>query len=230
MPPTLVHVSVGVLVGCALLGAAFDRRSIAVVAVAAGLPDADALVSLVVQGATNAVFHSLFLPALAGGVLYYDTTYRSESWLQTRCGRHGVRVAWVALAGYLVAGIGLDLCNVESAAVLYPLSDRFYSVIGKFVLSTQEGVVQTYVSVGGDRLLEVRSPGTTATYHVASWVNPTPGTATPAGVERRVRLVDAGWQLVVVATAVAMLVVRLAGFAGQSRPPAERTSQARGDR
>lgn len=204
MPPTLVNVAVGVLLGIALLGASFDRRSVAVVAVAAALPDLDAPLSLVVHGATNAVLHSVFVPLVAAALLYWDTTYRESSWLRGRYGWYGVRVAWVAVAAYAVAGIGPDLFNVESAAVLYPLSDRYFAIVGKFTLSTQEGVIQTYVGVA-DGWLQVRSPGTTRTYHVASWANPTPGTDNPPGVDRRLRLVDAGWQAVVVVTAVAAL-------------------------
>lgn len=204
MPPTLVNVAFGVLVGVALLGAAFDRRSLVVVAVAAALPDLDALLSLLVHGATNAVLHSAFIPFGAAALLYWDAEVRETSWLRDRHGWYGVRVAWVAVAAYAVAGIGPDLFNVESAAVLYPLSDRYFAVVGQLTLSTQEGVIQTYVEVV-DGWLEVQSPGTTGTHHVESWANPTPGTDDPPGVERRWRLVDSGWQAVVVVAAAAAL-------------------------
>lgn len=204
MPPTLVNVAVGVLLGVGLLGAAFDRRSVAVVAVAAALPDLDAPLSLVIHGATNAVLHSVFVPLAAAALLYWDTEHREASWLRGHHGWYGVRVAWVAVAAYAVAGIGPDLFNVESAAVLYPLSDRYFAVVGKLTLSTQEGVIQTYVAVV-DGWLEVRSPGTTETYHVESWTNPTPGTGNPPGVDRTWRLVDSGWQAVVIVSAVATL-------------------------
>lgn len=204
MPPTLVNVAVGVLLGVALLGAAFDRRSVAVVAVAAALPDLDAPLSLVIHGATNAVLHSVFVPLTAAALLYWDTEHRETSWLHGRYGWYGVRVAWVAVAAYAVAGIAPDLFNVESAAVLYPLSDRYFAIVGQFTLSTQEGVIQTYVEVA-DGWLEVQSRGTTETYHVESWANPTPGTDNPPGIDRRWRLVDSGWQAVVVVTAGAAL-------------------------
>lgn len=208
MPPTLVSLAVGVLLGVALLGTAFDRRSLAVVVLAAGLPDVDALLSLFITGSTNALAHTAFIPAIAAGLVYYDTTRRETSWLRARYGWYGIRVAWVAIAAYAVAGIGLDLFSTESVALLYPLSDRYYAIVGKFVLSTQEGIVQTYIAFG-DGWLAVSSPGTTATHHVDSWLNPGDG-------ERRLRLVDAGWQAVVVLTAAAAV-------------PAKRLA-ARGDR
>jgi predicted membrane protein len=207
MPPTLVTVAVGVLLGVSLLGPAFDRRSLAVVALVAALPDLDAVLSLWIQGATNAALHTVFIPAAAAAMLYWDTR-RDRSWLRARYGWYGVRVAWVAVAVYAVAGIGLDLFNVSSAAVFYPLSDRYLSVVGKLVLSTQDGLVQTYVMVG-DGWLEDLTRGTTGTRHVRTWVNPTPGTENPPNADRTVRLVDSGWQVVLVATTIAAVPARV---------------------
>jgi hypothetical protein len=206
MPPTLVTVAVGVLLGVALLGEAFDRRSMAVVASVAAIPDLDAVLSLWIRGATNAALHTFFIPLSAAAALYLDTR-REESWLRDRYGWYGVRVAWVAVAVYAVAGISMDLFNIESAAVLYPVSNRYFSIVGKLVLSTQEGVVQSYVEFG-DGLLSAGTYGTTESRHIPTWVNPTPGTDNPPGAERVVRVVDSGWQLVVVVTAAATLAAR----------------------
>lgn len=207
MPPTLVNVAYGALLGTALLGAAFDRRAVLVVLAAAALPDLDAVVSLVVRGATNAALHNVFVPAIAAGLLYWDAN-REESWLRERYGWRGVRVAWVALASFAVAGVGADLFSVDAVNLLWPVHDRFYSVTGRVVYSTHEGLVRSYVEFGGEGLLPLRSPGTTATYHVETWLNPTSGTDNPRGVERRIRIVEYGWQAVVVATAAAALAVR----------------------
>jgi hypothetical protein len=215
MPPTLVNVAVGVLLGVALLGAAFDWRSVGIVAVAAALPDFDAVLSLFVHGATNAMLHSAFIPLAATALLYWDTERREASRLRSRYGWYGVRVAWVALAAYAVAGIGLDLFNIESVAVLYPLSNDYYAIVGKFVLSTQEGVVQSYVEFGNS-LLSVRTVGTTDGRHIATWMNPTPGTGNPAGADRVVRIVDSGWQLVLVLGAIAAIPAKF--FVEGGRP------------
>lgn len=210
MAPTLVTVAVGVLVGLALLGAAVDRRSIAVVALVAAVPDLDAVASLVVQGATNAVFHTLLVPAVAFVALYWDTVHRDRetSWLRRRWGWDGVRVAWVSLAAYAVAGIGLDLFSTEGVNLLYPLHDRFYAAVGRFRFSTHEGLILTFVD-RDEGLLWLSSPGTTADHHVATWVNPTTGTGLETGVERRLTLVESGWQLIVVAAATVAVAVRL---------------------
>lgn len=197
MPPTLVTVAAGVLIGVALLGAAFEWRAIALVALAAALPDLDAVFGLFDIGAANATLHSVFVPLGAAALLYYDTTLRERSWLRDRSGWAGVRIAWVGIAAYAVAGIGLDAFSAGSAALFYPLSDRYYAVVGRFLISTQEGVIQTYVTLG-DGWLELATPGTVETHHVDTWLD-------PASEERRVHLVESGWQAVLVAAAIAAL-------------------------
>ena len=208
MAPTLVNVAVGIVLGLALLGAAFDRRSLAVVAVAAAVPDLDAAASLLVHGATNALLHTLLLPTVAFVWLYWDTNHREQSWLATRYGWYGVRVAWVSLAAYVVAGIGVDLFHPDGVALLYPLEDRFYAVVGTFLLSDQDGLILTFVE-RSEGLLWLTSPGTTADHHVKSWINPTPGTGLEVGVERQLTLIETGWQLIVVAAAAVAAAIRL---------------------
>lgn len=208
MVPTLVAAAVAALLAAALLGPAFDRRSLAIVVFAAILPDLDAVLSLAIYGATNAALHTLWIPGIAAGVLYWDTTRRDSSWLRERYGWWGIRVAWVAIAAYLVAGIGLDLFSTQGANLLYPVHDRFYAVTGRLVYSTEDGLVQTYLTIGGDGFLSVGSPGTTANHHVGSWVNPTPGTGWKSGVERRFHLVENGWQTIIVLAAIGVLAIR----------------------
>ena len=105
MAPTLVSAAVGALLAAALLGRAFDRRAVAVVVAAALLPGLDAAASLVVPGATNALLHAVWVPLLAGGLLYWDTALRPASVLRGRFGHRGARIAWVALASYAAVGI-----------------------------------------------------------------------------------------------------------------------------
>lgn len=218
MPPTLVNAAFGALLAAALLGAAFDRRSAAVVTLAAAVPDLDAVASLAVAGATNAVLHTLFIPAAAAAAVHYDTRVRSQeaSWLRRRYGPRGVRVAWVTVTAYLVAGIGLDLFSYEAVNLLYPVHDRFYAVVGWFILSTADGVILTYVDLDAG-ILGLHSPGTTATHHVATWVNPTPGTAVTPGAERRLRLFREGWHAVAVAAAAVITAARLREGSGRGR-------------
>ncbi|WP_050033075.1 hypothetical protein [Halorubrum halophilum] len=210
MAPTLVAAAVGALLAAALLGAAFDRRAVAVVVAAAVAPDLDALASLVVPGATNALLHSIWLPLFAAGALYWDAVVSGESRFRARFGWRGVRIVWVALAAFLVAGVGTDLFGSEGANLLYPAHDAYYRIDGRLLFSTREGIVQTFVALGADGpgILPIASPGTTASHAIPTFVNPDgrPGLALDA--DRELSLVRSAWQLVVVAAAVATLAVR----------------------
>jgi len=214
MAPTLVSAAVGALLAAALLGRAFDRRAVAVVVAAAVAPDLDAVASLVVPGATNALFHALWIPLAAGLLLRWDTAHRGRSWLRERAGEvagdRAVRVAWVALASFVVAGIGPDLFWRAGVNLLYPVHDAYYLVSGRLVFSTQEGIVQTFVTLGreGPGVLPIERLGTSATYTVQTWVNPDGRPGFSPDAERELSLVRTGWQLVVVASAVATLAVR----------------------
>ena len=210
MAPTLVSAAVGALLAAALLGFAFDRRAVAVVVAAALVPSLDAVASLAVPGATNALLHAVWLPLLAGGLLYWDATLRPESTLRERWGRRGVRVAWVALASLVVAGIGSALFAGEGAALLYPLEDARYVVRGRLSYSTREGIVQTFLALGaeGPGILPITSVDGAVADPVASWLNPDGRPGLDPGADREVRFVDGGWQLVVVAAAAATLAVR----------------------
>ena len=201
MPPTLLSLAVGALVGVALLGGAFDRRSLAVVVIAAGLPDLDAVLDVVGIGATNATLHSVFVPLAAASVVYYDTEVRERSWIRQQFGWYGVRVAWVAIAAYAVAGIGPDLFSTESVALIYPLSDRYYALVGRFTLSTQDGIIQTYVGFENG-WLDIASPGTVESHRIETWLS-------PAGEERRLSLIETGWQAIIVVTALAAVPAKV---------------------
>ena len=215
MAPTLVNAAVGALLAAALLGAAFDRRSVAVVVGAAILPDLDAVASLVFPGATNALFHAVWIPLFVGAALYWDTAVRETSWLSERFGWYGVRVAWVALAAFVVAGTGPELFGREGVNLLYPIHDAYYLVRGRLVVSTQEGIVQTFVALNaeGPGILPLESPGTTDSYAIPTWVNPDGQPGLSIDADRELHLVRSGWQAVVVASAIATLAVRF----GRSR-------------
>ncbi|MFO8114616.1 MAG: hypothetical protein R6U01_04530 [Halorubrum sp.] len=210
MAPTPVNAAFGALLAAALLGAAFDRRAVAIVVAAAVLPDLDAAASLLVPGATNALLHAVWLPLAAGGVLYWDTRLRDDSALRERAGWRGVRIAWVALAAFLVAGVGPDLFGGEGVNLLYPLHDAYYLVDGGFLFSTRDGVVQTVVSVGaqGPGILPLETLGTTESYAIPTFANPDGRPGLSLGADRELSLVRTGWQLVVVAAAVVLLAVR----------------------
>jgi hypothetical protein len=202
MPSTVVHVALAGLVGVALLGEEFTPRALAVVLAVTALIDADAFVGLVLPGAHRSLFHTLLLPVVLGGFVAYDSRRRGgASFLRRHWGDHGVRVAWVAIAGLTFGGIFPDLFT-NGVNAFYPFHDTFYRVNGHLLVSDQRGLVQSFVELTPDT-----PRPTTETLHYSTAVDPTPG-AEPENVERVFPLVMSGWQL--------MLVV-IGGFVTTSR-------------
>lgn len=202
MPSALVHVALGGLLAAALLTAEFDARSLGVVAAATLLPDLDTFAGLAVPGAHRALLHTLLFPALLTAAFVYDTRLRDRSLVDERWGRRGVRVGGVSLVALLFAGVLPDLCT-NGVNVFYPVHDAFYALDGRFVLSNQRGVVQTFVEW---------EPGpperTTENVHYWTGVDPKRG-AEPANVERLFSLVASGLQQLLVATGALVVGARL---------------------
>jgi len=201
MPSTLVHVAVGGLVGTALLGAAFDRRALALVLVAAAIPDLDTFVGLVLPGAHRSLLHTLLLPALMTVFLAADLR-RSRSRVRRRLGADGGRVAWAALAALAFGGVFPDLFT-NGVNAFYPLHDAFYTIDGKLLLSNQRGVVQTLVD-----LSPPEPAPTTETLHYSTGVDPSPGSE-PANVERVFPVFRNGVEFMLVVVSAVVVGARL---------------------
>lgn len=202
VPSTLVHLALAGLLAAALLREReFGARAVAVVLLAAVLPDLDSFLSTTIAGAHRSLGHNLLLPAAAGALLLYDTRLRGSSRLRDRFGGTAPGVAWVALAGFAVAGVGLDYV-ANGVNLFWPFHDQFYTLNGRMGLSNRRGFFQTFVDLTPDRAR------TTENFHYATGVDPSAGSE-PEDVERVFPVVWAGWQLLLVATSVAVLAVRL---------------------
>ena len=202
MPSTVVHVAFGALVATALLRE-FDAPALAAVCGFAALPDVDTVLGIWIHGGHRAVLHTLLLPALLGALVYWDAR-RDDSWLRRRFGRRAPRVAGVGVLALLFGGIAPDLMT-NGVNAFYPVHDRFYTLDGKFHVSDQRGVVQTFVEFeqgdGGT------VGGTTGTEHYYTGFDTDRG-QDPRDVERVFPVVSSGLQLVVVLTALAAVVGR----------------------
>ena len=215
MPSTIVHAGFALLLAAALLRGTLDRRVLAVLLVIVVAPEADALAGPWLDGAHRALLHTLLLPALAGGVLYWDTRVRDASRLRGRWGRRGVQLAWVALFAHVFAHALLDYTHLEGINPLYPVYDRFVTLEGELALSTTDGLVQTFVDLefggGTERVAaDVGATGTTADTHVDNPVEPDAAVEdeSPESVERIFPIADSGWQLYLLLTGLFVLVAR----------------------
>lgn len=220
MPSTVVHVAFALLLAAGILGSAYDERALLVVGTVAAVPDLDVFVGLLLESTHRAAFHTLFVPLLLAGLLYYDTRIADGSWVRDRYGSWGVQVGWVSIAGYALAGIGLDLFTPHGVNVLYPVYDQFVSLNGRVGYSTADGVFQTFVNVtdgnstGGGRSVDVGQRGSTRDVHVGSGVDPGKGREEP-GVKRIFPIAYRGWQLTLILATVLVTWVRLRAADGE---------------
>jgi hypothetical protein len=199
MPSTLVHLALGSLIAAALLEDAFGPRALGVVLLVTAVPDLDAFVGIAFPGTHRAALHTLLIPVLLGVAIAYDCR-REESWLRAR-GPGAIRVAWVAVIAYVIAGIGPDLF-FNGVNVLYPLHDRFYAVNGEVLYSDQRGFVQTLWEG------QESTGGTTDDTHYATGVDPTRGND-PENVERVFPIARSGLQVLLICAGTAITGARL---------------------
>lgn len=204
MAGTVVHMAFAGLLAAALLGGAYDRRAVLVVVVVTALPDLDSFLALAFSGAHRAVLHNFVVPTVAAVLLWVETAGGDGSVVLDRYGRRGVRVLWVAIVAYAVAGVSLDMV-AGGVNPLYPLVDQFYILDGKIELSDQRGIVQTFVETAGDSG-EV-GIGSTDEISYSTGVDPDPSN-TQTDPERVFPVVRAGWQLVVLVVGTLVTLAR----------------------
>ena len=199
MPSTLVHLALGALIAAALLEDAFGPRALAVVLAAVAVPDLDTFVGIALPGTHRAALHTILVPLLAAGAIAYDLR-RENSWLRARGGRT-VRIAWVAVLAYVVAGIGPDLF-FNGVNVFYPLHDRFYELNGRVLVSNQRGLVQTFWEAAES------TGGTTENTHYRTGADVSRG-EDPANAERVFPIATSGLQMLLLLAATVVTGVRL---------------------
>lgn len=211
VPSTLVHLAVGALVGTALLGERFSPCALAVVLVAAAVPDLDSFLFPLWSGAHRTALHTFAVPALLALALYWDGRRRPASTLRERFGPDAIYVGFVAVAAMVAGGLLPDLFT-NGINAFWPLHDEFLRVNGRALLTDQRGFVQTFVEFG--RETHVDPPKTSENTRYSTGVDPAPGgssaTQNPPtkSPERIFPLATAGWQLMLVVLSGFVVSVR----------------------
>lgn len=199
MPSTVVHLALAGVIAGALLGDAFDRRSLLIVFAVVSFPDLDSFASLVSSVGHRAALHNVFVPLVVGVLLYVDLRRGDGSYVRRRWGDRGIRIAWVSLLCYVIVAIGLDLV-AGAANPFWPVHDQYYHVDGRIELSSQHGLVQTVVDMGSDNGNGgTRGIGATSDLHLGTGIDPSEGPE-PENVDRVFPVVRSGWQLVLLLT------------------------------
>jgi len=210
MPSLVVHYAVTGLFAATLLGAAFDKRSLALSLVVVTLPDADAFIAVYSSVGHRAATTNLVIPTVLAIALAFDLYARDESYVRSRWGSYGVRLAWFSVFVYAVAHVLFDAVVTGGANLFWPLHDEFYVLQGDLELSSQRGVVQSFVewNESGDTQATVDSYGNTSSVQMSTGVAPSPGD--PDGTTERIfPIARGGWQLYLLVVGTLVTVARL---------------------
>jgi hypothetical protein len=209
VPSTLVHLAVGAMVGTALLGERFTLRALAVVLVAAAIPDLDSFLFVFWGGAHRTALHTFALPAVVATGVYWDAQVRQASALRGRFGPDAPYVAGVGLVSLVAGGIFPDLFT-NGVNALWPLHDEFVRINGRAIFSDQRGFVQTFVEFAPEEPAPTR---TTQNTQYSTGVDPNPGRKPSQPKpkkppERIFPLATQGWQLMLVVLSGFVVTVR----------------------
>ncbi|PSP95660.1 hypothetical protein BRC91_01620 [Halobacteriales archaeon QS_4_62_28] len=205
------------LIGAALLGTAFDRRSVLVLFGVVVFVDLDSFIGLVSVVGHRTVFHTLLIPLGAAAFVALDQYVGESSVLRRRYGRRGVRITWVTIVVYVASAIGLDLFSAGGANPLWPLHDQFYVIDGKVELSSQRGLVQTFVDLNSEQSGGQQTDGPTTVargsseeVNVSTGVDPDPDQNAPDDepVDRVFPVARSGWQLLLLVVGTGVTVAR----------------------
>ncbi|MCU4975766.1 metal-dependent hydrolase [Halobacteria archaeon AArc-m2/3/4] len=212
MPSTVVHVALAGMMGTALLGRKFDTKAILFVMGVTALIDLDTLVGIYFPGTHRAAFHNVFVVLVPAAVLLWDVKLREESFVRSRWGEYGYRVAWVTLVTVLFAHILLD-AFFNGINLFWPLHDRFYDLSGKLLVTDQRGLVQTFVEFesgddGTRGVSDSTARGTTADTHYTTGFDPTRDEP-PEDVERIFPIAGTGERFVITIAGFVTVLARI---------------------
>lgn len=195
------------MVAAALLGSAFNRKSVLLIMGIIIAIDLDSFIDLVAPYGHRAGFHNLVLPFVAGIVVFADVYVREDSYILGRWGMRGFRIAWVTILCYAVAGVLLDLTD-GVVNLLWPIHDQFYTLDGQIELSDQRGIVQTFIDFSSGEATP-ESVRTTQDTQVTTGVAPGEPDAPDENPERVFPVIGATWELVVFLTGTFVTGARL---------------------
>ncbi len=208
MPSTIVHMAFAGLIAAALLGDAFDKKSVAFIMLVIIFIDLDAFIDLFAPYGHRVVFHNLIIPAVGLAIVLVDVHLREESYILDRWGNWGYRVAWVTIFCYVVAGVLLDMTD-GSVNLLWPIHDQFYRLSGEIELSDQQGIVQTFIEWGnGNGTPTPEARGTTEEVDITTGVSPGESDEPDVDPERTFPVIGATWELILFLTGTFVTAMR----------------------
>lgn len=209
MVSTVVHVSVAVLICCALLpDDVFSLKSLMIAVTPVALLDVDAFFFIISEGLHRALFHNILIPTIVIALIIYDTVVRESSYISRFVDpRYASSIAIASYVSIIFAGIGLDFSDT-GVNIFWPLYDQFYTLEGKLIISSDDGLVQTFIEEPFKDVFEkTNNTKTTDNFVYRTPANPNPGSSEPA--ERIFPIAYKGWRLVLIGLSIVVVPIKI---------------------
>lgn len=208
MSSTVVHISFAIIIACSIIPIdKFSYKSLLLVVVPVAMLDLDALVFFIQEGLHRALLHNLIIPTIILFLILYDTIIRKESYIKNYYDEETVII--VSIASYIAvvfAGIGIDFA-ANGVNLFWPIHDQFYTLEGQFVISSEEGIIQTFT----DTFFESVNQGnakTTDNHVYSTPVNPAPNQPNESS-PLILHIAYTGYQIVIIITSIICLASKI---------------------
>lgn len=208
MPSMIVHISLAAVIACALIPIdKFSFRSLIIVILSVAIIDSDAFAFVIKEGLHRALFHNLILPTfLLLTVLYVLHIDSRKVIVENFDTAHVTFLCVTTYIAVIFAGIGLDFADT-GVNLFWPFHDHFYTLDGRFIVSSEEGVVQTFVNSPFEILSDGSSgtPKDTDNFVYNTPVNPNSGGSS----ERIFPIAYKGWQVIIILTSIVTVSAKI---------------------
>lgn len=201
MPSTVIHLSLAFIIACVLIpNDRFTVRSLLVVSIPVIFLDTDAFFYVVEEGLHRALFHNIIIPTVIVLIFFYDMFIRDESYIGERFNNTTATILIAtSYTAVVIAGLSLDFADT-GINLFWPIHDQFYTLEGKFVLSSEDGIVQTFSEFSSGE-----SASTTDSVVYNTPINP----SSPSESDRVYPIAYKSWQLVLMIASVVLVPMKI---------------------
>lgn len=201
MPSTVIHLSLAFIIACTLIpNNMFTVKSLLIVSAPVIFLDIDAFFYVVEEGLHRTLFHNVVLPTVIVLIFFYDIFIRDESYTKKRFDKTTATILIAtSYTAVVIAGLGLDFADT-GVNLFWPIHDQFYTLEGKFVLSSEKGIVETFSEFGDEE-----SASTTDNVVYNTPINP----SSPSESERVYPIAYKPWQLVLIIASIVLVPIKI---------------------
>lgn len=203
MASTVVHISFAIIIACALIPIdKFSYKSLLLVILPVAFLDIDAMAFIIKEGMHRTLLHNIIIPSIFIIGIYYDIFIREKSFIEKYYAKKYVLIiSTTSYIAVIFSGIGLDFAS-NGVNLFWPIYDRFYTLDGQFVLSSKDGLIQTFT----DTFFENKNIKTTENHIYSTPVNPNPESNDKSPLI--LHIAYTGWQIIIILTSIVLASIK----------------------